>query len=339
MFFIAIASIAFAENVKIDGAEIEWHKYYDNVFIKAEGFLKPKVSCEEKRIVLEFDGAQSADFAEVLKKSPRIKVVRSEKMTGNKCRVVIELKRNIKYDIASIYGKGIMVEISEDKNKPMAFASADKPVAVKNPLPNVETPELTVNVLEPINSAGTKNIEKPLKGKRIVVDPGHGGEDPGALSYDGTYEKALTLSTSTYLADYLASKGAKVFLTRKTDIKRSLPDIVDYSGKMEADVYIGVHYNSIDNKAISGTETYYYTPESFRLANLVHKQLLIKLKRTDRGVKRAALYTIHHSKIPAIIVEPVYITDMQESILVKSKAFQKEVAKAITQGVVDYFKR
>ena len=117
-----------------------------------------------------------------------------------------------------------------------------------------------------------------------------------------------------------------------------MQDIAAFANKINADAYIGVHFNSL-NRPKAGTETYYYTPNSFRLAALVHKRMVLGLKREDRGVRQMMFYTISRTCMPAILVEPVYLTDMQEGILAKSSEFQKEIAKSIALGVKDYFLR
>lgn len=330
LFICVFLDYAGAENIKIDGAEIEWHKYYDNVFINTSDYVIPSVKQYDDKIILEFDNAEASNFKASLKKSPRIKIIYPKLSDKNKIQVIIELKKPVKYEMASLYGKGqVFIEIAEVEPKLLAHGAEGKEV-ISEPI--------KVEVLPPIKSE-KKDAISVLKGKLVVIDPGHGGEDPGAFGINGIEEKKLTLQTSLYLADYLRRSGASVLMTRKTDIKRTLPEITDFVNRSGADIYVGVHYNSIIGMSVSGTETYYYNQDSFRLANLVHKEMLLNLKRNDRGVRRARFYTINHSNVPAILVEPAYITDIQEGLLAKSKNFQKEVAKSLVKGIKDYFSR
>ena len=210
---------------------------------------------------------------------------------------------------------------------------------VSNPYISMKRDSLfAVNVAAPLNLNNNLKKSKELKEKIIVIDPGHGGEDPGAIGCEGTVEKNLTLKTSLYLAEYLKASGAKVFLTRKTDIKKSLQDIVQFTNSIGADAYVAVHFNYID-KPKAGTETYYYTAKSLRLASLVHKRMLLMLKRDDRCVKRTKFYTISRTNMPAILVEPVFLTNREEAALVQTSSFQKKIAESIALGLKDFFSR
>ncbi|MBI5701812.1 N-acetylmuramoyl-L-alanine amidase [Candidatus Saganbacteria bacterium] len=329
---------AFAEPVKIESAEIKWHKYYDEILVNTSDYVTPTIKAFPDRLVLTFKDSETSKFETAPKKSSRIKVIRSTSPEGDNARLVIELKKNVKYEIASLYGKGeVLIEIS-DVDIPCMYT--DK--GVKYPGPEDTRADarhpIKIEVLEPIISgiAKTSNI---LKGRKIVIDPGHGGEDPGAFGVNGIREKDLTLKTAFLISDQLRKNGASVFMTRRLDIKNDLSDIVDFTENAKADIYIGVHYNSIDGRSISGTETYYYTPQSFRLASLVHKEMVLNLRRQDRGVRRAMFYTIHHSTMPSVLIEPVYITDPHEGALAQKKSFKKEIADSVTRGIINYFSR
>jgi len=320
-----LCSVAYADNIRIDSAEIKWHKYYDNIFIETSDYVIPKVTQTDEQIILEFKNAEAGNFRATLKKSPRVVAVYPKVGDNGSIQIVIDLKKPVKYEIASMYGRGqIVVEISEITMGKLAYKETEK-----------ETPpeEIKAEVLHPIKS----NKPNVLKGKLIVVDPGHGGDDPGAFAFNGVEEKRLNLKTALYLADDLRKNGASVLMTRKSDVKHDLQSIVEFVKNTKADMYIGVHYNSIIGMSVSGTETYYYTEQSKKLAECVHKEMLNKLQRRDRGLKQAKFYTIHHAEVPAILVEPVYITDLQEGILAESQTFQKQVAASILLGIKDYY--
>lgn len=334
-FFVALllCHCAFAETVKIENAEIEWHRYYDNILIDTSDYIVPKIKADKDKLVLEFKGAETSKFETFIKKSSRIKTIHSIPSEGDTARIVIELKKEVDYEMASFIGKGeIVVEIL-DKQRPYYFLDEKGKIEKE-----YKREPIKIEVLSPIFG---KDIESSdiLKGKTIVIDPGHGGEDPGARANGNIVEKNLTLKTALYLSDYLRQNGASVIVTRKSDVKRDLRDVVAFVNKIKPDAFVCLHYNSIDGRSISGTETYYSTPQSKRLASLVHKEMVLMLKRTDRGVKRARFYTIHHINCPAVLVEPVYITDFAEGMLVRSDAFKKEVAKSIMKGLKDYFSR
>jgi len=353
---------------KIQSAQIEINSGYDTITIKTSDYVVPEVKFFSDKILVDFPGSSAKLFKNNIDGSPRVSVIRSGQFKPDVARVVVEVKGKIKYEIASRYGKNdVILEVSGAcgiaKVKPtqqilpkklaITFETMQKDIVSKEVTSKKLTAEvlaneksvesqtikgsITIKVLSPVKDK-TEKDNKILKGKLIVVDPGHGGSDPGAFGLGGIMEKDLTLQTAMYLVKFLKRNGAKVFLTRKSDERKSLEEVADYTNKIKADVYIGMHYNSLD-RPMSGTETYYYTPQSFRLASLVQKSMVLNLKRQDHGVKQGMFYTIHHAEMPAIIVEPVYLTDPEEGLLAKSMAFQKEVALSITEGIKDYFSR
>ncbi|KPJ67964.1 hypothetical protein AMJ44_06985 [candidate division WOR-1 bacterium DG_54_3] len=178
----------------------------------------------------------------------------------------------------------------------------------------------------------------PLQGKVIVIDPGHGGLDPGAFSRSGIPEKHLTLQTARKMASLLNSAGATVYLTRNQDRTVSIKDIVGFANEVKADIFISIHYNFTNKKEVSGTETYYYNRNSRSLARIMHQTFINGIKRKDRGLRRGMFYTIHHAHMPAILVEPLYISNPEEEKLACSANFQNEIAKDIVRGVEAYFR-
>jgi len=176
-----------------------------------------------------------------------------------------------------------------------------------------------------------------LKDKVIVIDPGHGGRDPGTIGFSGTYEKNATLSQALRIAEALERAGATVLLTRERDLDLKMSEITGFANDNKADIFLAVHYNSFMSPYVSGTETYYYTPQSRFLARIIHKNLARGIRRRDRGIKRVMYYTIHHTTMPAVLIEPGYVTNPKEEKLAFSTSFQKEVASDILKGVVEYF--
>ncbi|MFH1761915.1 MAG: N-acetylmuramoyl-L-alanine amidase [bacterium] len=171
------------------------------------------------------------------------------------------------------------------------------------------------------------------------MDPGHGGIDPGAKSFSGKLEKDLNLKVALELEKFLKSAGAKVFITRRKDVDTNFRQIAAMSNNLGADVFVGIHYNSFRSPKISGTETYYYTGQSKKLAETLHHSMLKELKRKNRGTKKEMIYVLHHTKIPAVIVEPLYITNAKEDQLAQSQHFQRKIAYAILKGLKDYFRK
>jgi N-acetylmuramoyl-L-alanine amidase len=129
-----------------------------------------------------------------------------------------------------------------------------------------------------------------------------------------------------------------VYLTRNEDRRNNLPDIVSFANRVNADIFISIHFNFADNRSICGTETYYYNRSSRRLALILHQALLSGIKRKDRGLRRCMFYAIHHTEMPAVLIEPVYLTNDEEERLAASSYFQQELAEDILRGVKAYFR-
>jgi N-acetylmuramoyl-L-alanine amidase len=196
-----------------------------------------------------------------------------------------------------------------------------------------------------VSVANAKIARKPigpkkysvLKDKIIIVDAGHGGRDPGAIGYSGTHEKDATLLLAKKISETLENAGATVFLTRDRDISPDMSEIARFANNNQADIFIAVHYNSFLWPGIAGTETYYYTPQSRLLAKIIHKNLVRGIKRKNRGIKRVMYYTIHHTTMPSVLIEPGYLTHPKEEKLAFNPSFQREVSFDILKGVVEYF--
>ncbi|HTY13691.1 MAG TPA: N-acetylmuramoyl-L-alanine amidase [Candidatus Omnitrophota bacterium] len=369
LFVAALAVGAVADQLKITGVDFEKHKLYDRYIIGTSAYIVPKSRMMDERLVIDFKGAEVEKPLKLeVNGSPRVASVRTGQFSSDPLigRVVFDLKRDIHYEIASMIGEGkVVVEISNNEQGRASFPARADPAATKE-AKMTETRPATAEVklsklktvvakalthkatLEAVTHKQKPKPEKklaavkpgrkyPLKGKIIVVDPGHGGTDPGATGLGGVQEKTVTLKTSFFLRDQLRELGARVYMTRTTDVKNTLQEIADFTNRMDADAYIGVHFNAIDNPKISGTETHYYTAQSLGLAEAVHRRLLRGIRRDDRGVMQTMLFTIHHARMPAIIVEPVYMTHFQDGLLIKSKSFQTEVARDIALGIEDFF--
>ena len=172
---------------------------------------------------------------------------------------------------------------------------------------------------------------------RIVLDPGHGGRDPGAIGPSGTKEKDVNLAVARLLAKEL-SYFARPIMTREVDEHRELWERTTLANTVTADLFISIHCNSAKNPDACGTETYVYRfgGEAEKLAREVQVKLVAALKTKDRGVKEKSLHVCRETKMPAILVELGFISHADEERRLASPEFQKAAARAIVQGVADY---
>lgn len=189
-----------------------------------------------------------------------------------------------------------------------------------------------------------------LKGRHIVIDPGHGGTDRGASGPSGLLEKDVTLYVSLYLRDILVNSGAIVTMTREDDRDVWGPSATD-GQELQAradvgedtpgtEVFLSVHCNAFSSSKSHGTETYYYYGKSWLdelLAENLQEAMLEHNGLHDRGVKLARFYVLRNTSMPAALVELAFITNYDEEALLGDDAFQEDTAMALAEGLANYF--
>ena len=213
-----------------------------------------------------------------------------------------------------------------------------------------------------------------LEVKTVVIDPGHGGRDPGAISNSHIHEKSVVLELSLMLRDLLVSRGYNVRLTRARDIYIPLRERTRKATTQGADLFISIHANAANHTSASGIETYYLalasdetaqrtaarensgagygikeldklvakilkeskSVESRRLAQCVQAQLVNSTQAADRGVKHAPFVVLIGTKVPAVLVEVGFLSHTIEAEKLTKKAYQHGIAEAIANGIDHY---
>lgn len=179
------------------------------------------------------------------------------------------------------------------------------------------------------------------KGKLLVViDPGHGGKDPGAIGIGGTREKDIILPISLRVAEVLQENGVQVVLTRDSDYFVSLPGRVQMAERANADVFVSIHANSVglSRPEVSGLETYYYD-NGLGLARAVHNRILQSVNVRDRRVRKARFYVLRKSSMPSILVETGYLTGREDIAKLRNPTYQRQMGEAIAQGILQYLRQ
>lgn len=184
----------------------------------------------------------------------------------------------------------------------------------------------------------------------ITIDPGHGGSDPGAVGSCDVKESDITLMIALYLEDMLLRDGHSVFMTRSEDIDVGYPNDsgsfelqarCDIANNSQSDIFVSIHCNSF-NADSHGTETWYEAGSllGMKLAGHVQKNLVNSLDLVDRGLKNTneeRLYVLVRTKMPAILTEIAFISNPNEESLLADDDFQQRAAKAIYDGINEYF--
>lgn len=187
----------------------------------------------------------------------------------------------------------------------------------------------------------------PLTGRIIVVDAGHGKEDPGT-SYGDIYEKDINLKIALFLEKELSSLGAEVILTRDGDYDLSLPNATyrkksDFDNRIRiinesnASMYLSIHLNYLSDKSYYGPQVF-YTKDNKELADNIQNSMNDVLKG-DRKIKKIPSDTYMYNKllIDGVLIECGFLSNYNERNLLMTEGYQKEVAHSISLGVQKYF--
>ena len=202
---------------------------------------------------------------------------------------------------------------------------------------------LTQRIPEVITQLPTKNPEQIVKPRKsgekvVVIDPGHGGIDYGAIR-SGINEKDITTDVSARVAKMLRSDGYKVYMTRDEDKTVSLQDRVSFAQENNPDIFVSIHVNSSEGTTATGIETHYYHDYSIGLAKVVHTAMTKHIKSKDRGLFKSKFYVINHTTMPAILVEIGFISNEEEREDLISEKRKQATAKAIVEGIKNYYKQ
>jgi len=190
-----------------------------------------------------------------------------------------------------------------------------------------------------------------LTGKVIVVDAGHGGIDPGANRPD-VLEKDINLAIALGLKNELNQYGAKVVLSRQTDVElspecdnekvrgryhRDLAARVEMVEESDADLFISIHANAVASAQRHGAEVFFSAKSETgkSLAQFIQTELC-KVTQVSRTAKSADYFVLRRNKIPAVLVEVGYITNIEERLLLQTPEYQKKLAEAIANGIYQF---
>lgn len=181
--------------------------------------------------------------------------------------------------------------------------------------------------------------------KTIVIDAGHGGSDPGAMSVNGTKEKDINLKIAKKLESQLNALGYNVLMTRTGDQKPSVYDRANFANVANADLFVSVHSNSHNNRDIKGLQVLYCplfdskvkTVDQYPFAESVLKAVLESTGAIDKGIiKRKDLPVVRETKMPAVLVEVGFLSNAEEENLITSDNYQNKIVEGIIKGIQNY---
>ncbi|MGA3037047.1 MAG: N-acetylmuramoyl-L-alanine amidase [Vulcanimicrobiaceae bacterium] len=178
----------------------------------------------------------------------------------------------------------------------------------------------------------------------IVLDPGHGGSDTGAM-HNGLVEKDIALDIAIRLRTLLVARGWTVRMTHDTDRDVSGPNAsdvaelqarVDVANNAGARMFVSIHANSSTSSVPSGTTSYYYKPQDRPLAAAIQARLIALLGTKDDGVVRERFYVIHRTTMPAALIETAFVSNAADAVRLRSSDFRQQIAIGIADGIKDY---
>lgn len=184
--------------------------------------------------------------------------------------------------------------------------------------------------------AATTKVPKGTR--KVVIDAGHGGSDYGAIR-NGINEKDITLDVAKRVEALLKKEGYAVKMTRTSDVYVSLQGRCDISNAYDPDIFVSIHVNSSVRPEITGIETHYYHQESMSLAQTLHSSLASNINSKNRGLFKSKFYVINHTTAPSILMEIGFISNDGERAQLVSEKRKQDTAKAIAEGVKNYFKQ
>ncbi|MBD2860994.1 N-acetylmuramoyl-L-alanine amidase [Paenibacillus oceani] len=190
--------------------------------------------------------------------------------------------------------------------------------------------------------------------KTVVVDAGHGGQDPGAIGVNGLYEKSVNLDVAQKLKEQLIQRGYEVVMTRTADEYLSLAQRVEQTNAAQPSLFVSVHANSHPNPNVSGSLVLYYdsdypqdsypaseamaklSPESKKLANLVLKNIISETGFADKGIVPSAAYVIRMGQVPSILVETAFLSHSGDAARLSDSPVRQKLADGIAKGIAAY---
>lgn len=188
-----------------------------------------------------------------------------------------------------------------------------------------------------------------LEKKVIIIDPGHGGSDPGKVVSQGEKEKAINLKIASFLKEYLEQSGALVYMTRQddtalSDIKRE--DLKKRRSMTEArgaDAFISIHQNFYPSEKVKGAQVFYpkASEEGKKLADFIQGRIKEIADSSNKRITKEndSYFVLKNVKKPSVIVECGFLSNPKENRLLNSEEYQKKMAWAIFAGIIDYFQQ
>ncbi|MDY6938818.1 MAG: N-acetylmuramoyl-L-alanine amidase [Cyanobacteriota bacterium] len=201
-----------------------------------------------------------------------------------------------------------------------------------------DAPPIKIPIISSENNLDNIDLPTDLAGKIVVViDPGHGGPDVGAVGIGGLQEIQVVDPVAYRTAQILEEQGIGVVLTRSDNYDLDLEPRVQLANRLGANLFVSIHANAISMSRpdVNGVETYYFNTGDI-LAQVIHSYLLQATGGPDRGVKTARFYVLRNTDMPAVLVELGFVTGRFDAPRLADAEYQELLAQAVAQGILAY---
>lgn len=307
--------------------------------VSLQAFYEAGQGGQGPRVWVDFPGAPQR--ARSIRGSGAIREVRIGQPTPNTTRLVLEFVPGTRLDPRSLrlvgtardrwrmefrgVNRTVLLSIGEgDLERPLVAASP-----ARSPFPTASAP---------LSADGLPVV--PRGRYRVVIDPGHGGPDPGAVGIGGLREKDVVLDVSLQVARLLQAQGVQVTLTRTSDIDLDLPPRVSIANRSGAAAFVSIHANALSmaRPDVNGVETFHFAGgRSQVLAGALQRRMMaISGGTPSRGVKQGRFFVIRRTVMPAALVEMGFVTGAIDAPRLANPDFRRRMALAIAGGVLEF---
>ncbi|MGQ9870779.1 N-acetylmuramoyl-L-alanine amidase [Leptodesmis sp.] len=301
------------------------------------------------RLVIDLPGTKLGRPKQTEAVSGKFATLRVAQFDRETTRIVLELDRGYTLDPKQIRvrynsARQWIVELPPAKFSPLLATSEILPSQ------DIEVPQAPVAVSPPVSATEVqptpvnqglrlpRSLSTVPNGRRVVViDPGHGGPDPGAVGIGGLRETDIVLDISQQVTSLLEQQDITVVLTRNGEYDLGLEPRVQMAERANATIFVSIHANAMpaNRSDINGVETYYYNTGK-QLAQVIHQTILEDTGARDRRVRQARFYVIRRTSMPAVLLEVGFVTGVEDAAQLRTPTYRSRMAAAIARGILRY---
>jgi N-acetylmuramoyl-L-alanine amidase len=309
-----------------------------------EAYFEAGAAGRGPKLWVDLPGAPSRSRS--LNGSGALKEVRIGRPTADTTRLVLEFQPGVELNPRALRLVGTgperwrmpLIGLSTRGLSSMGEGDLNARAPVPQPRPMVPTSGA------PLSPDGLPVV--PRGRFKVVIDPGHGGPDPGAIGIGGLRETDVVLDVALQVTRLLEARGVTVAMTRASDIDVDLPPRVALANSSGADAFISIHANALSmaRPDVNGIESFYFAGgplagRSRQLADAVQRQMLgISPRTPDRGVKAARFFVIRRATMPATLVEMGFVTGVLDASRLRDPDYRRRMALALATGILNYLR-